>query len=164
VFETFLLSVIEYFGASWSEYQLREAAEMLFGEYHYWTVQELKLFSVRIKTGKFGKMYGKISPAEIMNYAIEFNSELLQNRADKNKQKQPGDIEEEGKYVDSRLVIEALKDLVTKMNERVMEAEKAFEEKREQQRKETAKAREELIRSYCEKNNLDFEKVKKQYS
>ena len=109
-------------------------------------------------------MYGKISPAEIMNYAIEFNSELLQNRADKNKQKQPGDIEEEGKYVDSRLVIEALKDLVTKMNERVMEAEKAFEEKREQQRKETAKAREELIRSYCEKNNLDFEKVKKQYS
>lgn len=154
IFECTVLDLLEFFGLEWSVNQIRGASEILFDEYYYWTLAELKHFSLKTKKGDFGKVYGKFSPSTLMECASAYDSEILTARASYLPVVKEADPVE---YVPQEKVSEALNSFVSQW-----EAELAKSEKKEDN---TASDKQKaMVVRYCQDNGLDYEVVKKDWN
>lgn len=75
--ELIILEILEFLGIEWSESLTRQCSELAYQEYYWFNIGELKQFVTRVKLGYFGKIYGKFSPAILMEYLMDFSSEML---------------------------------------------------------------------------------------
>lgn len=164
VFETAILGLLEFFGVEWSKFQIRELSELLHGEYGYWSLVELKHFTTKVKTGEYGQLYGKFSPAHFVQYAGEYNGDLLVERANHYSNHKSEPENDEGKeYVTQERMRAVFSQFIDEWNRNIQEHEKAAEMEREVRKKHYKDKQKEMIRSFCEKNSLDFEKVCEEY-
>lgn len=150
IFECTVLDLLEFFGLEWSVNQIRGASEILFDEYYYWTLAELKHFSLKTKKGDFGKVYGKFSPSTLMECASAYDSEILTARASYLpvvKEVEPVE------YVPQERVSEALNSFISQWEEELAKSEK----KESNTASDKQKA---MVVRYCQDNGLDYEVVK----
>ncbi len=73
-----ILWLCEFFGTTWNDLQIREAAKQLYENYYFWTGADWKLFINRCASGYYGKVFGSFSPAVMMDYAAQYNSEWME--------------------------------------------------------------------------------------
>lgn len=78
VYEFVVLGLLEFYGCEWSKEQIRECAELLFNEYYWLHIAELKHLITRIKTQT--KVFGKFSPAQLMEAFSQYADESLRAR------------------------------------------------------------------------------------
>lgn len=76
-----VLAVAEYHGAEWSEFTTRDLAKTLYHEYYSLGVEGWVHFCKRLKAGYFGKVYGKFSPAMLVDYVNIYYSEWQEQHA-----------------------------------------------------------------------------------
>lgn len=81
VLELAIIATLDFLGAEWKGAQIREAAQIAFEEYYFIQMAELKQFLTRIKTGHYGKIYGKFTPAVFMEWLGLYMDESLKLRA-----------------------------------------------------------------------------------
>lgn len=118
VFETVILSVMEFYGAEWRQMQIAELAEMMHHDYYWLHLAELKLFSLKAKKGEFnikesfakpvmpmdapgnrapyqgteeydGKIYGELKPAVLLKWIQRYADESLYQRGTLRLEQQP---------------------------------------------------------------------------
>lgn len=75
--ELIILEILEFMGIEWSENLTKQCSELAYMEYYWFNIGELKQFVSRVKLGYFGKIYGKFSPAILMEYLMDYSSEML---------------------------------------------------------------------------------------
>jgi hypothetical protein len=81
---------LEFFGCEWSKSQIREIAEMLFNEYYWLHVAELKHLIMQMKMGEakvldgdrvvIFKVYGKLKPPDLTACFSFYANESLKER------------------------------------------------------------------------------------
>lgn len=76
-----VLAVAEYHGAEWSEFTTRDLAKTLYHEYYSIGVEGWVHFCKRLKSGYFGKIYGKFTPAIMVDYVNIYYSEWTEQHA-----------------------------------------------------------------------------------
>ena len=76
-----VLAVAEYHGAEWSEFTTRDLAKTLYHEYYAIGVEGWVHFCKRLKSGYFGKVYGKFTPAILVDYVNIYYSEWKEQHA-----------------------------------------------------------------------------------
>ena len=80
IFAVAIKSLVDFFGDPWTDSQLASAAEIMYSECHWFCLPELKHFTRRAKAMKFGRMYGKFTPAVLMEWAGEYSAQAWQER------------------------------------------------------------------------------------
>ena len=156
LFEAFILDLSIYFGKEWEESKCYSVAQILFGEYHYWTFAELKHFFTKVKASHFGKIYGELTPFYLTEAALNYDVELLEVR--KNQQK-PKEFPITGKEVAK----EELEKAFAVIEELKVEVKREKDEK--EQEYQTRKKAYELkkLKQYCDTKGLDFETERKKF-
>jgi hypothetical protein len=89
VLQLVILEILDFIGAEWPKNQIQECSELVYREYYWFTIGELKQFSIRVKTGYFGKIYGKFAPMHLMEYFKDYSDEMFEARADYFGKKRP---------------------------------------------------------------------------
>jgi hypothetical protein len=82
VLQLVILEILDFIGQEWNKSQITECSELAYQEYYWFNTGELKQFSQRVKTGYFGKIYGKFAPTHLMEYFKEYSDEVWEARAD----------------------------------------------------------------------------------
>lgn len=85
LYEFVVLGLLEFYGCEWSKEQIRECAELLFNEYYWLHIAELKHLITRIKTQT--KIFGKFSPAQLMEAFSQYADESLRARQEEFERK-----------------------------------------------------------------------------
>ena len=80
IFAAAIKNLVDFFGDPWSDSQIAEAAEIMYSECHWFCFPELKHFTRRAKAMKFGKIFGKFTPAVLMEWACEYSTQAWQER------------------------------------------------------------------------------------
>lgn len=153
VFETMILDLLEYYGVEWNPPQIRSVAELMFDEYYYWSLAELKHFILKVKRGDYGKLFGKFSPSNIVDYASTYNSELLVARSTYRKP----EPEQTGEFVSSERIRAALGEFADKWEQNIREQKKAANEEEKRQKEQE---RDKMLRKYCEAHGIDLETLR----
>lgn len=81
IYEFVIIGLLEFYGCEWSNGQIRETAELLFSEYYWFHIAELKHLVVNVKTGAYGKVYGKFNPAFLMDCFAQYAEISMKERA-----------------------------------------------------------------------------------
>lgn len=66
----------QYFGITWSDFQLIEISKELYSRYFYWTLSDWKLFSKKVKGLDYVSdkgMFGMFSPDKLMFWASQYD-------------------------------------------------------------------------------------------
>lgn len=82
ILQLIILEILDFVGIEWSENQVSECAKLMYEEYYWFTIGELKQISKRIKTGYYGKVFGKFAPIHMMEYFKNYSDEMWEARAD----------------------------------------------------------------------------------
>ena len=82
VLQLVILEILDFMGQEWTPNQITECSELSYQEYYWFTIGELKQFAMRLKTGYFGKIYGKFAPAHLMEFLKDYSDEMFEARAD----------------------------------------------------------------------------------
>lgn len=77
-FKQIIFNLTEYFGVIWSDIQLDEFSNEFYDNFKYWTIADAKLFSKRVKSLHYGKLFGALSPANLMEWANIYDDEWLE--------------------------------------------------------------------------------------
>lgn len=87
LYEFVIIGLLEFFGVEWSKEQIRECAELLFNEYYWLHIAELKHLITKVKTGEIEmadgkkfKTYGKFNPQLLMECFSQYADESLKER------------------------------------------------------------------------------------
>lgn len=82
MFEIVILMVLEFYGVEWSKLQIRESAEMAFGEYYWMQLAELKHFVLKAKQGDFRgeKDFSRLTPVLFLMWLRTYGNESLRIR------------------------------------------------------------------------------------
>jgi hypothetical protein len=75
-------NVLEYFGENWKSTTIVDAAEAIYSDYYYLTFADWKLLAQRIKSSYYGKVYGKFTPAVLMDWIGRYAGEWTQVSVD----------------------------------------------------------------------------------
>lgn len=67
--------IAEYFGAEWSDFTTKELSKSLYFDYYPMGVEGWVSFCKRLKRGDFGKIYGKFTPAMLVDFVSVHYSE-----------------------------------------------------------------------------------------
>lgn len=136
VFELMVKSICDFIGLEFNQNQRRELAVILFDNYHYWNLAEMKLFSLRMKTNYYKDLFGwsKLTPSHLIEVAAEFNSDILKERANYHANKKTESVENV-EYVPKERVIQALKDLVISMTEKEKKTSEQVDAENERRKK-----------------------------
>lgn len=77
-FLIFVISdIVLFFGEKWTDEQLYACAKLIYENYYYFRISDWAIFCKRAKSSMFGKVYGKLNPNVIMNWAEDFNYEWM---------------------------------------------------------------------------------------
>lgn len=77
-----ITSIVKFFAAGWDEGMLEETARFAYEEYNWLTVAELKLFTTRVKVGKYPRNKN-FNPGIYMECLTEFAYEIKRARETK---------------------------------------------------------------------------------
>lgn len=85
VFEEVILQILSFGGVKWQPLQIRECAEILFSEYFWFSLAELKFFALKVKQGDTNMFkcldeYGGITPVKMLQCAREYSFKCLDAR------------------------------------------------------------------------------------
>jgi len=80
IFAGAIKSLVDFFGDPWTDSQLAGTAEIMYSECHWFCLPELKHFTRRAKAMKFGRMYGRFTPAVLMEWASEYSAQAWLER------------------------------------------------------------------------------------
>lgn len=80
--ELILIEIFEWFGNEISINTIKSLAKTVYQNYYWLRLTELKLFAEKMKSGSYGKQYGHLSPAAIMEKLAEFSAESTELRVD----------------------------------------------------------------------------------
>lgn len=80
MYELIILMILEFYGVEWKDELVSETAEMLYDDYYWFTIAELKHFMLMCKSGKFGKVYGKFTPVTFIDWMGQYSEESLKIR------------------------------------------------------------------------------------
>lgn len=70
--------MLQYFGTLWQDYQVDVFAKDFFREYYFFTDVDMQLFSQRVRTMQYGKIYKEgLSPAKLMEFAAMYAEERM---------------------------------------------------------------------------------------
>lgn len=111
MYEMVVLGILDFFGAEWQPVQIRECAELLFNEYYWFQVAELKHLVMKIKTGtlvmtdnKPLRVYGKFNPSLLMEcFSVYADTSLKEREAAGYEKAQAERFEERWGTHDARL-------------------------------------------------------------
>ncbi len=70
--------LVEFTGTNWTDFQIIEASKQLYENYYFWTQFDWKHFISRVISGYYGKIYGALSPAILMEFAALHSEEWMQ--------------------------------------------------------------------------------------
>ena len=73
--------IAEYYGAEWSDSTTKDLNKTLYFEYYAIGVEGWVHFCKRLKSGYFGKVYGKFTPAILVDYVNIYYSEWTEQHA-----------------------------------------------------------------------------------
>lgn len=160
LFEAVLLDLSDFFGRAWEPERCYSVAQIMFGEYYYWTFAELKHFTTKMKAAQFGKIYGEFTPFYVTEAALNYNVALLEAREQKEISKSDYERQEVGEYSEEtkRLFEETIANF-KQMDEEEKESTINWQGKRHQERER----KRDLLREYCKKEGLVFETVRHEY-
>jgi len=71
-------SLTSFMGEKWSDDQMTDVAKMLYENYFYIRSADWVYFAKKAKSLHFGKVYGKFTPAMLMDWADRFSVEWTQ--------------------------------------------------------------------------------------
>lgn len=74
-FQVMFILIIEFFGITWTEYQLLEVSKEFYSCFHHWKILDAKCFMQRCRRLHYGKVYGQFTPATLMEWAQLYNDE-----------------------------------------------------------------------------------------
>lgn len=80
--ELILIEIFEWFGNDISINTIKVLAKTVYQNYYWLRLTELKLFAEKMKSGSYGKQYGHLTPAAIMEKLAEFSAESTELRID----------------------------------------------------------------------------------
>lgn len=80
MYQMVILSIINFFGVSWTAENIKECALMLYDDYYWFTLAELKHFMLMCKSLKYGKIYGQMNPATLIDWMGQYSEESLKIR------------------------------------------------------------------------------------
>ena len=80
IFAGAITNLVDFFGDPWTDSQVAAAAEIMYSECHWFCLPELKHFTRRAKAMKFGKIYGKFTPAVLMEWACAYSAQAWEER------------------------------------------------------------------------------------
>ena len=80
IFAAAISNLVDFFGDPWTDSQIAGTSEIMYSECHWFCFPELKHFTRRVKSMKFGKIFGKFTPAVLMDWACEYNMQAWQER------------------------------------------------------------------------------------
>lgn len=75
--EVAIAMLAEFFGQDFSELQIKETAKLIYDNWYWLDVAEFKVAIDRIKTQHYEKLYGKFSPAYIMEVFQRLSQESI---------------------------------------------------------------------------------------
>lgn len=166
--EMMVLSILDFYGADWNERQIRDCAEVMYQEYHWLQLSELKHFCAKVKASSFGKLYGKLAPYTLTQWMREYAEESLVIRADQYLKREHEEREqklleqstEEDKTIDvTGLLVAFVAEKQTEwqriIDEREQEQQREREAEKEKQRKYN-----EQITEYARLNGVDLDAVR----
>lgn len=76
-----VVQIAEYYGIEWSDLTTRDLCKTLYFEYYALGVEGWVHFCKRLKSGYFGKVYGKFTPAILVDYVNIYYSEFTEQHA-----------------------------------------------------------------------------------
>lgn len=71
-------NVLNFFGEDWSAELIYDTAESIYADYYYLTFADWKLIKQRLKSSYYGKVYGKFTPAVLMDWISQYAGEWTQ--------------------------------------------------------------------------------------
>lgn len=74
--KTMILNLNQYFGVTWSDFQIKETAKDFYSRYFYWHIADYKKFMGNCRAMDYGKMY-VFNNQTLMLWAQEYDSEWL---------------------------------------------------------------------------------------
>ena len=80
--EIILIEIFEWYGNEISINTIKSLAKTVYQNYYWLRLTELKLFAEKMKSASYGKQYGHLSPASIMEKLAEFSVESTELRVD----------------------------------------------------------------------------------
>jgi len=78
----YLSNALLFFGEDWSQSLIYDTAEAIYSDYFYLTLADWKLIAQRIKSSHYGKVYGKFTPAVLMDWISLYAGEWKQTSID----------------------------------------------------------------------------------
>ena len=80
IFAAAITSLVDFFGDPWTDSQIAATAEIMYSECYWFCFPELKHFTRKAKAMKFGKIFGKFTPAVLMGWICEYSTHAWQER------------------------------------------------------------------------------------
>ena len=74
----YISNVLVFFGEDWKSDLIYDTAEAIYADYYYLTFADWKLLAQRIKSSYYGKVYGKFTPAVLMDWIGHYANEWTQ--------------------------------------------------------------------------------------
>ena len=118
--------IVFFFGATWSDKQLINAAKMLYENYYKFSAADWILFAKMCMSARFGKVYGVFSPSVLMDWAADFEKDWTQEAI---RSSMSSHEEIRNKTLDNRVTAEAMKMLKRQDEERQIVPFKEFKKK-----------------------------------
>lgn len=77
--EAMLILLNQYFGITWSEYQLTETSKEFYGKFYYWHQLDLKMFFKMCRSMEFGKLLSvnQFTPPIFLGWAEVYDSRWI---------------------------------------------------------------------------------------
>ena len=81
--ELMVIEVFEWYGNEIKIELIQSLAKTIYSSYYWLKIAEMKLFVERMKAGYYGKVFGKMTPAVLMEYLTTFANDSMQIREEK---------------------------------------------------------------------------------
>ncbi len=76
--KTLIITLNQYFGVTWSDFQITQTAEDFYSRFYYWHIGDYKKFMQKCKLLEYGKIYGQFVPVTLMEWAQFYDTEWMQ--------------------------------------------------------------------------------------
>lgn len=74
----YVLNIATFMGVEWNSDTIADVAESIYSDYYFLTLADFKLMAHRIKSCYYGKVYGKFSPMQLLEWVGDYAGEWTQ--------------------------------------------------------------------------------------
>lgn len=83
IYQLIILMILDFYGVNWKDAQIRECSELLYDDWYFLTLAELKHFTLRAKTGHYaGRNFNPsfLNPVTLIDWMGQYGVESLKHR------------------------------------------------------------------------------------